>query len=206
MSETLLKRVCVFLGAKSGAHPLYRQQARQLGRLLAQQGCELIYGGGNVGLMGEVADACLMAEGKVTGIIPKSLVGLEIEGRPVAHHGVSQLEIVDSMHQRKARMAELADAFIALPGGYGTLEELFEVTTWAQLGFHAKPIGLLNVNGFYDHVLQHLNHLVQEGFLGKNQLALLWVSDSPETLLSHLDNQLRLTPAPALGLSDPEAL
>jgi uncharacterized protein (TIGR00730 family) len=139
-----LKAICVFCGAKTGVDPIYREAAQTLGRTLAERGLTLVYGGGAVGLMGVVADAALAAGGKVIGIIPQSLQDAE-----VGHKGLTHLEVVDGMHARKARMSELADAFIALPGGLGTLEELFEVWTWGQLGYHAKPLGLLEVNNFY---------------------------------------------------------
>ncbi|MBF3199764.1 TIGR00730 family Rossman fold protein, partial [Pseudomonas aeruginosa] len=138
-----LRSVCVFCGASPGASPVYQEAAVALGRHLAERGLTLVYGGGAVGLMGTVADAALAAGGEVIGIIPQSLQEAEI-----GHKGLTRLEVVDGMHARKARMAELADAFIALPGGLGTLEELFEVWTWGQLGYHAKPLGLLEVNGF----------------------------------------------------------
>lgn len=155
-----LRSVCVFCGASPGASPVYQEAAVALGRHLAERGLTLVYGGGAVGLMGTVADAALAAGGEVIGIIPQSLQEAEI-----GHKGLTRLEVVDGMHARKARMAELADAFIALPGGLGTLEELFEVWTWGQLGYHAKPLGLLEVNGFYDPLLTFLDHLVDERFV-----------------------------------------
>lgn len=139
-----LRSICVFCGASRGTNPVYEQAAQDLGRTLAANGIRLVYGGGAVGLMGVVADATMAAGGEVIGIIPQSLKDAE-----VGHTGLSRLEVVDGMHARKARMAELADAFIALPGGLGTLEELFEVWTWGQLGYHPKPLGLLDVNHFY---------------------------------------------------------
>ena len=157
--------ICVFCGSNAGHDPRYRAAAEQLGGLLAARGIELVYGGGNVGLMGAVADACLAAGGTVIGVIPEALVGKEVAGRHVDHRALTRLEVVDSMHTRKARMAELADGFIALPGGFGTFEEFCEILTWGQLGFHAKPIGLLNVNGFYDPLLALFDHAVREGFL-----------------------------------------
>ena len=152
-----LKSVCVFCGASPGARPIYHEAAAQLGRHIAERGLTLVYGGGAVGLMGVVADAALAAGGEVIGIIPQSLERAEI-----GHKGLTRLEVVDGMHARKARMAELADAFIALPGGLGTLEELFEVWTWGQLGYHAKPLGLLEVDGFYARLTDFLDHLVAE--------------------------------------------
>ena len=140
-----LRSICVFCGASPGATPIYQEAAEALGRHLAENGIQLVYGGGAVGLMGMVANAALAAGGEVIGIIPQSRKDAE-----VGHSGLTRLEVVDGMHARKARMAELSDAFIALPGGLGTLEELFEVWTWGQLGYHAKPLGLLEVNGFVD--------------------------------------------------------
>ena len=143
-----MKRICVFCGSNIGRNPSYRAEAEKLGRLLARRDVELVYGGGNIGLMGAVADACLAANGTVIGVIPQALVGKEVAGCAVDHRALTRMEIVDSMHTRKARMAELSDGFIALPGGFGTFEEFCEVLTWGQLGFHVKPMGLLNVAGF----------------------------------------------------------
>src|SRR5690606_5019800 len=176
-----LKSVCVFCGASPGARPIYREAAENLGRSLAERGLRLIYGGGAVGLMGVVADAALAAGGEVIGIIPQSLERAEI-----GHSGLSRLEVVDGMHARKARMAELADAFVALPGGLGTLEELFEVWTWGQLGYHAKPIGLLEVDGFYARLTGFLDHLVAERFVREQHRAILQVDERPDELLQRL--------------------
>jgi hypothetical protein len=153
-----------------------------LGRALAERKLTLVYGGGAVGLMGIVADAALEAGGEVIGIIPESLKNLEI-----GHKGLTRLEVVDGMHARKARMAELSDAFIALPGGLGTLEELFEVWTWGQLGYHGKPLGLLEVNGFYRKLTDFLDHIVGEGFVRAPHRAMLQMSESPAELLDVLD-------------------
>lgn len=177
-----LKSICVFCGASAGARPVYREAATNLGHSLAARGLTLIYGGGAVGLMGTVADAALAAGGEVIGIIPQSLERAEI-----GHSGLTRLEVVDGMHARKARMAELADAFIALPGGLGTLEELFEVWTWGQLGYHAKPLGLLEVDGFYTRLTDFLDHLVAERFVREQHRAILQVSASPAELLARLD-------------------
>ena len=152
-----MKRVCVFSGSSPGADIAYRAAAIDLGHGLVDRGIELVYGGAHVGLMGVLADAALEGGGRVTGVIPQSLVEREI-----AHPGLSDLRIVDSMHERKALMAELADAFVALPGGIGTLEELFEVYTWNQLGLHAKPLGLFNVRGYFDGLVRFLDHAVEE--------------------------------------------
>lgn len=181
-----LVRVCVFCGSKHGAAAAYTMAARKVGRTLAERGLGLVYGGGDVGLMGEVANAALEAGGEVVGIIPEFMAGPE-----VAHAGLTHLEVVSSMHERKARMAVWADAFLALPGGWGTLEELFEVITWAQLGLHAKPVGLLDVRGFYDDLLAFLDGAVTEGFL-KPQHRRLLHADSDidrllDTLVAHLE-------------------
>ena len=178
-----LKSICVFCGASPGKRPIHAEAAQELGALLPTKGLNLVYGGGNVGLMGIVANACLAANGHVTGVIPEALVGKEVEGTAVEHLGISRLEVVDSMHTRKARMAELADGFIAMPGGFGTLEELFEVLTWAQLGFHRKPIGLLNVAGYFDPLLGLCDQAVVEGFLRQDSRELLLSDVSAEALL-----------------------
>jgi uncharacterized protein (TIGR00730 family) len=178
-----LRSICVFCGASTGNNPIYREAAEQLGHELATRGIRLVYGGGAVGLMGVVADAAMAAGGEVIGIIPQSLQTSEI-----GHSGLTRLEVVDGMHARKARMAELSDAFIALPGGLGTLEELFEVWTWGQLGYHAKPLGLLEVNGFYTKLSGFLDHLVTEGFVRPPHRAMLQRSESPEELLELLAN------------------
>ena len=174
-----LRSLCVFCGASPGANPVYREAAINLGRTLAEHGIRLIYGGGAVGLMGIVADAALAAGGEVIGIIPQSLKSAE-----VGHNGLNRLEVVDGMHARKARMAELSDGFIALPGGLGTLEELFEVWTWAQLGYHSKPLGLLEVNGFYAKLNDFLDHLVEERFVRAPHRAMLQINESPSELIS----------------------
>lgn len=177
-----LKSVCVFCGASTGTNPVYREAAVTLGRTLAERGLRLVYGGGAVGLMGIVADAALAAGGEVVGIIPESLKRAEI-----GHAGLTRLEVVDGMHARKARMAELSDAFIALPGGLGTLEELFEVWTWGQLGYHDKPLGLLDANGFYASLGNFLDHLVGEGFVRPQHRAMLQRSETAAQLLDSLD-------------------
>ena len=181
-----MKSLCVFCGANAGHDPRYRAAAEELGRTLAARGIELVYGGGNVGLMGAVADACLAAGGRVVGVIPQALVGKEVAGRHVDHRGLSRLEVVDSMHTRKARMAELADAFIALPGGFGTFEEFCEILTWGQLGFHSKAMGLLNINGFYDPLLAMFDHAVREGFLREQNRAMALADSDLERLLAAL--------------------
>ncbi|MDE4535906.1 TIGR00730 family Rossman fold protein [Pseudomonas sp. ITEM 17296] len=174
----LVRSVCVFCGASIGANPAYRDAAVALGQAIARRGLTLVYGGGAVGLMGIVADAAMAAGGEVVGIIPQSLLDAE-----VGHKGLSRLEVVDGMHARKARMAELSDAFIALPGGLGTLEELFEVWTWGQLGYHAKPLGLLDVNGFYEKLGGFLDHIVEEGFVRPQHRAMLLLGQQADALL-----------------------
>ena len=176
-----LRSICVFCGASPGANPVYAEAAAALGRELAQRGMTLVYGGGEVGLMGVVADAALAAGGEVIGVIPQSLQDSEI-----GHRGLTRLEVVEGMHARKARMAELADAFIALPGGLGTLEELFEVWTWGQLGYHGKPLGLLEVNGFYAKLIGFLDHLVDERFVRSQHRGMLQVRETPQDLLEAL--------------------
>ena len=178
-----MKRLCVFCGSNAGSNPIYRAEAENLGRLLAARGIELVYGAGNVGLMGAVADACLEAGGTVIGVIPEALMGKEVAGRAVDHRTLTRLEVVDSMHTRKARMAELSDGFIALPGGFGTFEEFCEILTWGQLGFHVKPMGLLNVAGFYDPLLAMFEHAVKEGFLRQQNRAMALADTDLERLL-----------------------
>lgn len=176
------KNICVFCGASEGVSPSYATHARLLGHTIAQQGRHLIYGGGKKGLMGIVADAVLEAGGEVTGVIPQRLVEAE-----TAHRGLTQLEIVPDMHTRKARMAELADAFIALPGGIGTLEELFEVWTWGQIGYHTKPVALLDVNGFYRPLHAFLQQVADQGFVRHSYLETLFMSGNSEQLLAEMD-------------------
>lgn len=173
-----MRRVCVFLGSSPGARPEYAEAARSLARELVGRGLEIVYGGGNVGLMGVLADAALAAGGHVIGVIPESLVALE-----VAHTGLPDLRRVDSMHARKALMADLADAFVTLPGGIGTFEECFEILTWAQLGMHASPCGLLDVAGYWSAMRSMLEHAVAERFLRPEHLDLLQVAETPGDLL-----------------------
>jgi uncharacterized protein (TIGR00730 family) len=179
-----MKCICVFCGSNAGHDPRYRAEAERLGGLLAGRGIELVYGGGNVGLMGVIADACLAAGGTVIGVIPEALIGKEVAGRVVDHRGLTRLEVVASMHIRKARMAELADGFIALPGGFGTFEEFCEILTWGQLGFHVKPMGLLNINGFYDPLLALFERAVAEGFLRNENRAMALAAGDIESLLA----------------------
>jgi hypothetical protein len=170
--------ICVYCGSRHGARPAYTTAARALGQAIGSRGWQLVYGGGQVGLMGEVADATLAAGGRVIGIIPDSLKKLE-----VGHLGLHELHVVPTMHVRKQMMAERADVFIALPGGIGTLEELYEVWTWRQLGYHDQPIGLLNIDGYYDDLLRFMAHTVEQGFLSGAQRAVLQVGVDPEQLL-----------------------
>jgi len=174
--------ICVYCGSSSGDRRDYADAARQLGALLAERSIRLIFGGGRVGLMGILADAVLAAGGKVTGVIPQGLRTKEL-----AHAGVSEMITVDSMHARKQRMVELSDAFIALPGGIGTLDELFETWTWLQLGIHAKPVGLLNVAGYYDPLLAFLRQISDRQFMSEQHLACLSVETDAERLLEQLN-------------------
>ncbi|MDX6767130.1 MAG: TIGR00730 family Rossman fold protein [Candidatus Methylacidiphilales bacterium] len=173
-----MKRLCVYCGSSMGSRAEYREAAESFGSLLAREKIGLVYGGGNVGLMGVVADAVMAGGGEVIGVIPQALVDKE-----VAHFQVTRLHVVDTMHERKAMMAGLADGFVALPGGYGTLEELFEILTWSQLGFHPKPVGLLNTHGYYDPLLGFLHRMVEEGFLREDHRTFLAVADEGEALL-----------------------
>lgn len=176
-----LDYVCVFAGSSPGARPEYAAAARTLGRSLVGEGTSLVYGGGSVGLMGVLADEVLAGGGSVLGVIPRALFE-----REVAHAGLTELRVVESMHERKAQMAELADAFIALPGGMGTLEELFETLTWGQLGYHDKPCGLLNIAGYWDGMLAALDRAVRERFLADEHRRMLLVEREPSALLSLL--------------------
>ncbi len=176
-----MQAVAVFCGSRTGHAPVYTAAAEQLADLFLERQIRLIYGGGNVGLMGVLADRILDGGGEVVGVIPQSLVVREL-----AHQRVTTLHVVDSMHERKARMADLADAFLALPGGFGTLEELFEVVTWRQLGIHAKPCGLWNVAGYFDGLLTFFNRSQSDGFLHTSDLPHLIVESRPDTLLNRL--------------------
>ncbi|HEX2729884.1 MAG TPA: TIGR00730 family Rossman fold protein [Rubrobacteraceae bacterium] len=173
-----MKSICIFCGSRPGADPAYAEAAETLGRTLAESGVTLVYGGGHVGLMGVVADAALAAGGEVVGVMPKALVEREI-----AHGTLTKLHVVGSMHERKALMADLAEGFIALPGGTGTLEEFFEVLTWAQLGEHSKPCGLLNTGGYYDPLLTVFDHMVERGFVSVDHRRLVLVEADPAALL-----------------------
>lgn len=177
----MIKRLAIFCGSSTGHKSIYKQEARKVGKLLAEKGIELVYGGGKIGLMGAAADACLEHGGKVIGVIPEKLMTAE-----VGHTGVTELHVVDTMHERKAMMAQLSDGFIALPGGIGTLEEIIEVFTWHQIGYHHKPCAFLNTNGYYDKLFGFIDHMVEEGFLSASQRSHLMVSDSAEELLEKM--------------------
>ncbi|MCD1295878.1 TIGR00730 family Rossman fold protein [Methanocella sp. CWC-04] len=177
-----MKRICVFCGSSPGSRPEYVRAARHLGTVLANNGIGLVYGGAKVGMMGYLASAVLESGGEVTGVIPKGLVDKE-----VAFFGLNDLRIVETMHERKALMSELSDGFIALPGGLGTIEEFFEIVTWAQLGFHKKPCGLLNINNYYDNIINFLEHSVSQQFIDPDHRSMIMVDETPEGLLAKFD-------------------
>lgn len=192
-----MRRICVFCGSSPGLNPAYAEAAREMGRALVNRRLSLVYGGGQVGLMGIIADAVLDAGGEAIGVIPHAL-----NAREIAHHGLSKLHVVDSMHERKALMASLSDAFIAMPGGFGTYEEFFEAVTWTQLGVHRKPCGLLNVGGFYDPVVQFLDRAVMERFIRPEHRAAILVDTDPARLLEALA-EARLPEVPKwIGLAE----
>lgn len=178
-----MKRITVFCASSFGTEKIYEEQAIALGKTLAEQNIELVYGGANVGLMGAVADGALNAGGKVIGVLPNFLRSKEI-----AHLGLTELILVESMHERKTKMNDLCDGVIALPGGFGTLEELFEMLTWAQLGLHKKPIAILNINGFYDALIQLLHTMTKKGLLKEVNQKMLLVSDTIDDLLDQMRN------------------
>lgn len=173
--------ICVYCGSRDGIDARYRQAASVLGTVLARAGIGLVYGGARVGLMGAVADAVLAAGGAVLGVIPRGLAA-----REVAHHGVTELRVVETMHQRKLAMIEAADGFIAMPGGFGTLEELFEVLTWHQIGWHDKPVGLLDVAGFYQPLIACMNHMRDQGFVGTEHVSRIAVAENAESLVEQV--------------------
>ena len=191
-----MRRVCVFCGASIGRRPEYAGAARAFGATCARRGLGVVYGGGRVGLMGTVADAALAAGGEVVGVIPQELVDREL-----AHGGLAELRVVDSLHERKALMAELSDAFVALPGGFGTLDELAEQLTWSQLGLHAKPVGLLDVAGFWRPLVALARHMADEGYVREADLRAVVVADDPDALL----DGLRAAPRPRPKWSRPPA-
>jgi len=175
------RQLCVFCGSKAGAKEIYADATRRFGEIMARRGLALVYGGGHIGLMGILADAVLAEGGEAIGVIPKSMMDAEL-----AHTSLTQLHIVDTMHQRKAMMADQADGFVALPGGFGTMDELFEVLTWAQLRYHSKPVGLLNVTGFFDPLLAWLDRAVEDGFLKPKHRGLLIEAKEPGQLFDRL--------------------
>lgn len=185
-----MKSVTVFCGSSSGSEEIYKSQAIALGKTLALRGIQIVYGGAKIGLMGAVADGALAAGGKVVGVLPHFLRSKEI-----AHEGLTELVMVESMHERKTKMHELSDGIIALPGGFGTLEELFEMLTWAQLGLHKKPIGLLNINGFYDHLSKLLQTMVEKGFLKEINHNMLLIGNNTNDLLEKMNRYI----APFVG-------
>jgi uncharacterized protein (TIGR00730 family) len=185
-----LRALCVYCGASNGNDPAYAEQARAMGAALAGNGIALVYGGGKVGLMGVIADEVLRRGGEVTGVIPQALMDKE-----VGHTGLSALHVVRDMHERKAMMAQLADGFVAMPGGMGTLEELFEMVTWAQLGIHRKPVGLFNPGGFYDGLLGFVAHMVAEGFVKPEHAQLLLADADPQALLARMRDYEALAPS-----------
>ena len=178
-----IQRLCVFCGSSSGARPVYAEAAAELGRELAKSGVTLVFGGGRVGLMGILADSVLAAGGEAIGVMPRALVEREI-----AHTSLTKLHVVESMHERKALMADLADAFLLLPGGYGSWEEFLEVVTWLQLGIHRKPCALLNVAGYYDALLSQASYALEEGFLRPAHKEMLVVEENPARLLARLES------------------
>jgi uncharacterized protein (TIGR00730 family) len=186
-----MKKLCVFCGSNAGNAAIYAEQVRRFGELLAARKRGVVYGGGHVGLMGVLADAVLSGGGEVIGVIPQSLVDHEL-----AHTGLTKLHVVGTMHERKALMADLADGFVALPGGFGTADELMEILTWAQLGLHSKPIGLLQVNGFFEPLLAWLDRCVVEGFVRPVHRRLLLSADDPEGLLAALEQHAAGPPVP----------
>lgn len=177
-----LRRICVYCGSSAGSDPLHRAAAHDLGAFLAQSGIGLVYGGGNVGLMGAVADGALSQKGEVIGVIPRSLMEKEL-----GHGGVTQLHVVGSMHERKQLMVDLSDGFIALPGGFGTLDELFETLTWLQLSFHDKPVGILNMGGFFDGLIDFVSQMSRSGFLKPEHAACVLVENQPAALLARME-------------------
>ena len=183
MVEMEIKNIAVFCGSSTGINSVYIECAKNFGKELAINNKTLIYGGAQVGCMGALADASLSYEGNVIGVIPEKLKAVEI-----AHNQLTELHVVDTMHERKSKMTELADGFVALPGGSGTLEEWFEVFTWSQLGYHQKPCGILNVNNFFNPLISMLNHTIKEGFMNKNYLEMVFISSDPRELLHKMDS------------------
>jgi uncharacterized protein (TIGR00730 family) len=179
--ETNMKNICVFCGSHKGNNSVYEEAAQKLGAIIARHNVGLVYGGGGIGLMGTIADTVLKNSGKVIGVIPKSLVDQEL-----AHSSLSELHVVKTMHERKALMSELSDAFIAMPGGMGTLEEFAEIVTWAQLGFHMKPFGLLNIAHYYDGLIEFFRHGVKEGFIHQRHIDMIIIDEDPDRLFTRI--------------------
>jgi len=184
-----IKAVCVYCGSQDGRDPAYAAAARDMGDALADRGIRLVYGGGGIGMMGQIADRVLERGGSVVGVIPQALMRVEI-----AHAGITEMHVTKDMHERKAMMAKLSDAFITMPGGLGTMEELFETWTWAQLGYHQKPLGLLNVNGYFDGLLQFLDRTVQHGYVRESHRRTLIVDTEPQGLLAKFASSEELQP------------
>ena len=176
-----MNRICVFCGSKMGINPRFLETAIQLGRVLAERRLDLVYGGASIGLMGAVADSVMAGGGKVVGVIPEAMASKE-----VAHNGLTEMHVVSSMHERKSMMARLADAFVALPGGFGSFEELLEMITWAQLGIHQKPVGILNVSGYYDPLIQLFERAIEEDFIRPSNRQLFLVDQEPDRLIQTL--------------------
>ncbi len=183
MRRIQMKRICVYCGSSPGKLPQYRHAARTLGHELAARGIALVYGGASIGVMGTIADAVLAKGGEVSGVIPAVL-----STREITHRGLNELFVVNSMHERKAKMAELSDGFIALPGGWGTIEEIFEMLTWAQLGLHEKPCGLLNISSYYDHLFAFLEHAIDQRFVQQEFRPMIMMEQSASTLLDRFEN------------------
>ncbi|HEY5039822.1 MAG TPA: TIGR00730 family Rossman fold protein [bacterium] len=179
-----LKRICVNCASSPGAHPEYGKASREFGRILAGQGISLVYGGSNVGLMGEIANSVLSHGGEVIGVITEEL------NKKVGHGGLQELHVVPTMHERKTKMFQLSDAFVAMPGGLGTLEEIMEILTWAQLGLHSKPVGFLNIRGYFDHLMDFLDHAVDQRFLRIEHRQMLLVAQNPDRLLADMEAYL----------------
>ena len=176
-----MKRLAVYCGSSLGVNPLYQEEAIKLGEMMAKENCGLVYGGGAIGIMGAIADSVMKHGGSALGVIPKFLDQVEI-----THNDLTELFVTENMPERKNKMYQLADGFIALPGGIGTMEELFEVYTWRQLKIHDKPIGILNINGYYDHLIAHIDHMVSEGFLQRKHTELIFVRSEPGALLNEM--------------------
>ncbi len=181
-----MKNIALFCGSSAGTNPLYSTVAKELARQFSDQGLNMITGGGWVGIMGVLADEMIKCGGKVTGVIPGFLVDKE-----VAHKGLSEIIVVNTMHERKKKIEEMADGFIALPGGFGTLDEIFEMITWAQLDLHRKPCGILNINGYYDHLIAHIQHMVQEGYVANGYLDMVIMDKDPKDILQRMTSYSR---------------